>query len=355
MMGEGSGCMPEQIVNIYHRVWEKLHSSGEGIVLSTRFPAGNSGSAASLNRSFEPGGVFDEAGTREILLSGTPSFLCRNSESMFAEPFYHRARMLIFGGGHIALPLVTLAKMTGFYVAVADDREEFANEARFPQADEVLCGSFAASIANLKPAPGDYCVIITRGHSQDTQCIRELFRYREPIYTGMIGSRKRTGAVFAALAEEGLDRERLGRICTPIGLPIGAKTVEEIAVSILAEVIKRKRLESAGHAVADRSDSDWPVFERLANMQRPCVLASVMEACGSVPRAEGAKMIVYPDGDIFGSIGGGGVEAAVIGRAAELSGTGRYEILDVDLNGKDAMAEGMICGGRLKILIEDFI
>lgn len=347
--------MPEQTENIYHIIREKLKGSSAGVVLTTLFPSGNSGNIAEWSRTLEPGGVLDAGMTDEILLSGKPALFYRGTEFIYAEPFLKQERMLIFGGGHIALPLTELAKMTGFYVAVADDREEFASEGRFPQADEVLCGSFAACIAELKPAPGDYCVIITRGHSQDTQCIRELFRYEETVYTGMIGSRKRTGAVFSALAEEGLDRERLGRIRTPIGLPIGAKTVEEIAVSILAEVIKRKRLESVGHAAVDRSDSDRHVLECLAGMHRPCALATVMEANGSVPRAEGAKMIVYPDAAVLGSIGGGGVEAAVIQRAKELIGTGRYEILDVDLNGTDAMAEGMICGGSLKILIEDFV
>lgn len=315
----------------------------------------HTGRMSDLCRGFEPGSRLTEACTEELLLSGKPCLIEKENQIIFAEPFYQQERLILFGGGHLAEPLVIFGKLTGFYVVVADDREEFASRERFPKADEIHCGSFSECIRRIVPKTGDYCVIITRGHSKDIECIRELFRYEESVYTGMIGSKKRTGEVRKKLAEEGLSQERLSRIATPIGLSIGAKTVGEIGISIMAQVIERKRLTSQGAAYIDRSDCDFQVLNRLAQTGKPCALATVMATEGSVPRGSGARMVIYPDGTIFGSIGGGGVESAVIRRGVQMIGSGSYEIMHVDLNGKDAIAEGMICGGKLIILLEDFL
>jgi xanthine dehydrogenase accessory factor len=291
---------------------------------------------------------------REVLLSGSPKYFTRDDISFFAEPFYKKERVIIFGGGHVAIPLVKFAKLVGFYVVVVDDRRQFAYPERFPEADEVLCGSFSECIQELHPGKSDYNIIITRGHKHDSLCIRELMRYEESIYTGLIGSRRRTTIVLHNLAEEGYDNNRLQRICTPIGLPIGAVTTEEIGISIMAEIIQRKRLESNDNMAVNRSDGDDRVLQYLGQMNRPCCLITIMQTTGSVPRKAGAKMLVFDDTSLFGSIGGGCVEADVIRKGVKMIGTGQYEVVSVNLDNEAAMEEGMVCGGKMVLLLEDF-
>lgn len=355
--------------NKYQKLQEYIRAGADGVVYSIRFPGKEMGPVSELKQGFEPTGAFEEEKIEEVLKEGIPVLVKRGKEEVFFEPFYRKERMIILGGGHVAVPLVKLAKMTGFYVIVVDDREEFANEERFPEADEVLCGKFPECIGKIKPCSSDYVVIITRGHSEDTTCIEALCNYEEPYYTGLIGSRKRTGIVFANLEKEGYDGERLRRICTPIGLDIGAKTIEEIDVAIMAEIIKYRRMgapgggestgsketgKTQGSGYIDRSDHDEKVLAGLADIDGPCAVATIMKTDGSAPRGAGARMVIYPDGTLFGSIGGGCVEHMVIHFAQSMIGSGRYQILRVNLDGKSAMAEGMVCGGRIQVLIEDW-
>lgn len=273
----------------------------------------------------------------------------------FLEPFYPKERLIILGGGHIALPLVEFAAKTGFSVTVADDRISFANKARFPLAEKVICESFEKVFDTMQLTSRDYIVVITRGHRHDTDCLRQILKQKETVYVGMIGSRRRVGAVKELLEEEGLDRERLNRICTPIGLSIGAVTPEEISISILAQIIQRKRLGSPEHTLTAGSDIDYEVLKHLAREEKePKCIVTVMSSKGSVPRGAGAKMVIYPTGAILGSIGGGCSEAAVIRDAIHLIGSRRYKILTIDMTNDTAEAEGMVCGGTMEVLLEDF-
>lgn len=310
------------------------------------------GTLQELNKTIDVDS-FAEEEKRRVLLEGKPIYVKKEEKVYFAEPFYPKERMLIFGGGHVAIPLIQFAKMVGFYIVVCDDRYEFANQERFTLADEVYSGPYETCMEQMKPSASDYCIIITRGHKQDKTCIEALFQYEEPIYTGLIGSKKRTSVVFEHLIELGLMKERIERIKTPIGLPIGAQTTEEIGISIMAEVILRKRLESKDSMVVNRSDLDWNALEILTTQQEPYAIVTIMAASGSVPRKAGAKMMVFADGTIKGTIGGGGVENTMIQKGIELISTKRYETVSVELNGADAMAEGMVCGGHLDILLED--
>ena len=157
------------------------------------------------------------------------------------------------------------------------------------------------------------------------------------------------------LKEEGFDEERLQAICTPIGLPIGAVTPAEIAISILSEVVAYKRLPEhgdPGRCCAD-SDLELETLEYLAENTEPKAVVTVIETKGSTPRGTGAKMAVSPLGKVTGSIGGGCSEAAVIQAAVRIIGTGRYKIVDIDLTGEVAESDGMVCGGTMKVLVED--
>ena len=339
--------------NIFLEMQKLLKESGEAQLLVTRFSKDNRGLVSELSRSFEKNKYLKEEETRNILLSGVPKILLKEEYNYFAEPYYNQERLVIYGGGHIALPLVKLGKMLGFYVIVIDDRLQYANQERFLEADMVVCDNFEKGIQTIKPVKSDYHVIITRGHKHDCVCLKELLTYKESVYTGLIGSKKRTAIVINNLVEEGYDRDRLMRICTPIGLPIGSVTIEEIAISIIAQVIQRKRLGEDEQMAINRGDGDDSVIEQLVSSSRPCCLVTIMKTSGSVPRKAGAKMLVFDDTSIMGSIGGGCVEADAIKKAFGMIGSGTYEIMNVSLDDDIALEDGMVCGGNLQLFLED--
>lgn len=124
---------------------------------------------------------------------------------------------------------------------MADDRPSFANHPRFPEAKQIVCDLFPAAIEKIGIRESDYVAVITRGHRYDADCLRELLRGIMPRYLGMIGSKRRTVGLLNMLEEEGFSRADLDRIHTPIGLDIGALTVKEIAISIVAELIAERR------------------------------------------------------------------------------------------------------------------
>ena len=272
------------------------------------------------------------------------------------EPMLPQERLIVLGAGHIALPVCQFGAACGFQVCVVDDRPDFANRSRFPQAAQVICDSFENGIAALKITPFDYVVVITRGHRHDADCLRALLPGVRPAYLGMIGSRRRTRGLLEMLKEEGFDEDRLKGICTPIGLPIGAVTPAEIAISILSEVVAYKRLPEHGDPSRCCADSDLELstLEYLAENTEPKAVVTVIETKGSTPRGTGAKMAVSPLGKVTGSIGGGCSEGAVIRDAVRIIGTGRYKVIDIDLTGEVAESDGMVCGGTMKVLVEDF-
>ncbi|MFZ3172915.1 MAG: XdhC family protein [Carboxydocellales bacterium] len=163
---------------------------------------------------------------------------------LFLEPAPTPVDLLILGGGHIALPLATMANLLGYQVTVVDDRPAFANRSRFPNAKEVICNDFGCAVQQLAVSPKTFVVIVTRGHRHDKVCLQGLIT-RPSAYIGMIGSRRRVKALIKELAAEGIASEYLQKLHSPIGLDIAAETPEEIAVGILAELIKVHR---GGHA-----------------------------------------------------------------------------------------------------------
>ncbi|TGE34429.1 XdhC/CoxI family protein [Desulfosporosinus sp. Sb-LF] len=159
---------------------------------------------------------------------------------LLIEPPTSVVQLLILGAGHIALPLATMAKIVGYEVTVVDDRPSFANSARFSTADTIICNNFERALDGININPQTFVVIITRGHRYDKVCLQKVIN-QPASYIGMIGSRKRVKALIAELEEEGVSSESLQKLYSPIGLKIGAETPEEIAVSILSELIKVQR------------------------------------------------------------------------------------------------------------------
>jgi xanthine dehydrogenase accessory factor len=163
--------------------------------------------------------------------------ICGGSLDVYIEPIAPAATVFIFGGGHISLFVARLSKMVGFEVAVIDDRAEFANHERFPEAALVIADEFPSAVKKLKVNRTSYLVIVTRGHLQDEEVLEWAAR-TDAKYVGMIGSGKKIQTVYSNLKKKGISQEQLKRVHAPIGLDIGAETPEEIAVSIVAEMIQ---------------------------------------------------------------------------------------------------------------------
>jgi len=160
---------------------------------------------------------------------------------VFFEVMPAPPKLIVVGAGHIAVPLVKLAKVLDFHVIVIDDRLLYANRERFPDADEVLVGDMAQMLKEMTITPSCYIVLITRGHAYDEPCLRVVLPSQAK-YIGMIGSRRRIKACFQRFRDEDkISEELIERVYAPIGLDIATETPAEIALSILAEVIKVRR------------------------------------------------------------------------------------------------------------------
>ena len=337
-------------MNIYREILDKLEK-GEAVALQTRFDGEIGAIAGGMARRLTA--VEPQEDLKGRMIASVTAQQTGNTTTV-VEPMLPQERLLVLGGGHIALHVTEFAAKCGFSVIVADDRPDFANRTRFPLAEQVICDSFENAIRSVKLTPYDYVVIITRGHRHDADCLRVLLPGVRTAYLGLIGSRRRVRGLMEMLAEEGYSTERMAEICTPIGLPIGAITPQEIAISILSELIAYKRLpeHGKGRCCCD-SDMEISTLRYLAENREPKAIVTVIETKGSTPREAGAKMAVSPLGQVTGSIGGGCSEGAVIRDAVKIIGTGRYMTVDIDLTGDVAESDGMVCGGTMKVLVED--
>ena len=274
----------------------------------------------------------------------------------YLRQFRPRERLIVLGGGHVAQPLCTFAAALGFAVTVVDDRPFFANQARFPEAEGIVCNSFPAAIKSLDIGEGDYVAVITRGHRYDADCLRAILPGIMPRYLGMIGSKRRTIGLLNLLEEEGFSRALLDAIHTPIGLEIGALTTQEIGISIVAELIRCRRQSTnrrSKSTVLTSEEINLPLLEFLAEETTPKALLLVYETSGSTPVKSGAYMAVDETYRSEGTIGGGCSESAVLRDAYALIGTGESKVVTVDMSNDVAEEEGMVCGGQMKVLLAD--
>ena len=155
------------------------------------------------------------------------------------EPVFSEPTVYMFGGGHISEQLAPLAKKVHFKVVVVDDREMFANRERFPEADEVIVSEFEKCFDQLNIDDSSYIIIVTRGHLYDGFVLEQALRTNAR-YIGMIGSKKKIKTLYEILVKKGVSKETLNRVHAPIGLDINSETPEEIAVSIVAQLIKTR-------------------------------------------------------------------------------------------------------------------
>ena len=203
--------------------------------------------------------AFDRHAAETLYLGegGLTTRTVAGATSVYLEVVESKPVFLVVGAGHIGRSLAKLADFLDFHVAVLDDREDFANADRLPEADEVICDDYEAAIDRFPIDANTTIVLVTRGHKQDELALRRCIG-RGAGYLGMIGSKRRTAAVLEHLEAEGFAPEELARVRTPIGLDIGAETPEEIAISIMAEVIQRRR-----------GGSGAPMYRRRASASAP--------------------------------------------------------------------------------------
>ena len=281
-----------------------------------------------------------------------------DEESVLAEVFKREHRLIVFGAGHVGYHLCHFASKVGFNTIVVDDRPYFANKEKFGDDIQVICNTFENAFEILDIHEEDYVVIVTRGHKHDKFCLEKILSLDELNYIGMIGSKRRVKIMKEELIEEGYSKEKIENIYSPIGLNIGAVTPEEIAISILAEIISVKRIgklavKNEPIKVSNSCELNKDVLEALAKSQNEKMsLVTVISTKGSTPRKAGSKMIVYESGKIIGTIGGGCAEAKIIKDAALMAGSKNLKIETIDMTGEAAEEEGMVCGGMMTVLIE---
>ncbi|MBI4684191.1 MAG: XdhC family protein [Nitrospirae bacterium] len=176
--------------------------------------------------------------------------VCGGRVFVYIEPMIPEPEIFILGAGHVGRALSKCAGFSGFRVTVIDDREEYANTANLPDADRIFVNAFADIFSGAKVTRDSYIVIATRGHNHDLDALRTSLR-TEASYIGLLGSKRKRAVLFRTLRDEGFTDYDISRIITPVGLSINSVTPEEIAVSIMAQIIQLRR----GNDTTSISDS----------------------------------------------------------------------------------------------------
>jgi len=225
----------EQHSALYSRL-KYLEKRGERGVLVTRFD--KKGFAKTLvEEDLTMNGDDISQNDRDAFLQHLHETKPCVTEGLVIEPLQVPVALYIFGAGHVSQYIAKIAKMVDFSVTVVDDREEFANKERFPDADEIIVEDLQKAFDRLRFTGKEFVAIVTRGHQYDSAVLGETLK-RQTRYVGMIGSRRKVAIVFDHVKKSAFDDETIKKVHAPIGLAIHAETPQEIAVSIVAELIK---------------------------------------------------------------------------------------------------------------------
>ena len=267
---------------------------------------------------------------------------------VFRERIGRQPKLIICGAGHVSVPIIKMGKMLGFAVTVLEDRPRFADNARAAGADTVICEAFEKALEGIHGDSDSWFVIVTRGHRYDTICLENIL-HKTYAYVGMMGSRRRVAIVKDQLEESGISRETLDAVHTPIGLKIGAETPEEIAVSVMAEIIQVKNSREKGGGYSGEM-----LGALVSEEGRKKVVATIVSRKGSAPRSVGTKMLIFEDGTTVDTIGGGCVESEIMQKALLMmrAGEPRFQVCRVDMTSDAAEDEGMVCGGVVEVMME---
>jgi xanthine dehydrogenase accessory factor len=178
--------------------------------------------------------------------------ICGGQLNIFVEPVTPQPRAFIFGGGHVSKSISKVAHLAGFATVIVDDREAFANKERFPEAEETFAEEYEQVFPRLNITSSSYLIIVTRGHRDDMRVLK--WAVQTPAkYIAMIGSKRKTISVVKELEREGMPRELFEKVFAPMGLEIGAESPEEIAISVVAEMIAVRRSPNADWKALSKS------------------------------------------------------------------------------------------------------
>lgn len=178
--------------------------------------------------------------TLEFVLTEEQGYACGGSMSVFVEPQGRRQLLVMFGAGHVGRAVTALAHGCGFRVIVVDDRPDFTVPTLLPDADDIICAPVADAFGRLKLDPESFVVIATPGHLHDFDAVRGCLS-GDAGFIGLLGSSRKRETLLKILEEEGFDAAHRARVVTPVGLEIGAQTPEELAVSIVGQLIAIRR------------------------------------------------------------------------------------------------------------------
>ncbi|OGW39888.1 MAG: hypothetical protein A2X58_01555 [Nitrospirae bacterium GWC2_56_14] len=180
--------------------------------------------------------------------------VCGGTVLVYIEPLLLEPHLVILGAGHVGKRLATLARFTGFRVTVVDDREEYANQENIPDANELMVRSFTRAFEDLPMENSAFVVVATRGHNHDLDAVKAALRTTAG-YIGLLGSRRKKALLWRSLEESGFSREEINRVIIPVGLEIGSVSPEEISVSIMAQIIQKRRANGASKTGGARTCS----------------------------------------------------------------------------------------------------
>jgi len=241
----------------YFRAYQALLEAGDGfteaIVVDPDRLGGRflQGTRALVDAEGRPVTTWPSVPDGETLAAGAAALDDRPRPSVRGGiaflPTLPRVRLLIVGAGHVGQGVASLAAQADFDVWVVDDRHQYANPARFPNAQRLIVGPLDEVLPALEVTPRTYALIVTRGHGHDQEAVYHLAPTRAS-YVGLIGSRRKIRLIFDSLREQGIAESDLARVAAPVGFDIGSQTIPEIAISIVAELIARRNLGPAGLA-----------------------------------------------------------------------------------------------------------
>jgi xanthine dehydrogenase accessory factor len=233
-------------IEIFAKLLEMLYESRDSFMIS-RLGSANNDDAIELQRCIisdrEQTGAFQlnekpvDTLSKQVRLMRSPGLIEIEEGRFFVEPAQSNGTLYVLGGGHLGMETAKLAQAAGFKIIVMDDRYQFANAERFPMAKTHIIDNFTNCFKQFAIGKESYIVIMTRGHIYDRDILEQALK-TDAAYIGMIGSRSKKKVIYDHLLKQGVSQERLDQVYAPIGLSIGAQTPEEIAVSIIAELIQ---------------------------------------------------------------------------------------------------------------------
>lgn len=274
------------------------------------------------------------------LLVKSGEFKITKDESFIEEIITLKPELVLFGGGHIGRNVAQLASLLDLPCTIFEDRESILADVAFKECIK-HCDTFTNLLSQSYEFNNPYYLIFTHGHLNDLDCLRYALK-QEARYIGMIGSKQKIAATYEKLRAEGFTNKDFDRVHAPIGLKINATTPEEIAISIMAEIINN-------YSVKHQVIYDIKILNALCSLKTDAVLCTIVDTKGSAPRKTGSSMLITPT-SMLGSIGGGAIENQVITDANDVFKTKTNKIVEYNLNDKSNL--GMICGGENTVLFQ---